>query len=125
MKAFTKFAGYILLKWLLFYIYQIIERGKYETWWDKATNTEGLFLAAFMLSALPIAELLILIIPFQFALKQKGWLATAILVFAFAIEFTIGWYATNQNLELWMIAKIALSIGLFCGLYRQQLQYHR
>lgn len=119
MTAFSKFSGYILLKWTLFYIYQFA--GNHTKWnWDKV-NGEGLFLAAFMLLALPLIELFVLFFPLQFALKQKGWMTISVLTAVFGLEFIIGWIAANQYLEAWMIVEIALGIGLFWLMYRKQL----
>ena len=119
MTAFSKFSGYILLKWTLFYIYQFV--GNHTKWnWDKV-NGEGLFLAAFMLLALPLIELFVLFFPLQFALKQKGWMTISVLTAVFGLEFIMGWIAANQHLEAWMIVKIALGIGLFWLMYRKQL----
>lgn len=119
MTAFSKFAGYILLKWTLFYIYQFT--GSHTQWsWNKV-NGEGLFLAAFMLLALPLVELFILFFPLQLALKQKGWKVISLLIATFGLEFITGWVATNQRFETWMIVKIVLSVGLFWLMYRKQL----
>lgn len=115
-----KFAGYILLKWVLFYAYQFIEGN--PKWNFEKANGEGLFLAAFMLLALPLVELVVLYYPFQLALKQKGWIAILLLIVTFGLEFIIGWYATNQYLEVWMIVKIVLSAVLFGLMYRKQLR---
>ncbi|MDB5143490.1 MAG: hypothetical protein JWQ66_2203 [Mucilaginibacter sp.] len=119
MKAFSRFAGYIGLKWSLFYIYQFTEG---NTKWDfDKVNGEGLFLSIFMLLILPLLEIVILFFPFYLALKQKGWIAILILILAFGLEFLIGWYATNQHFEIWMAVKIILSVGLFGLIYRKQL----
>lgn len=114
-----KFAGYILLKWVLFYAYQFIE-GSPKWNFDKA-NGEGLFLAAFMLLALPLVELVVLYYPFKLALRQKGWITILLLIATFCLEFIIGWYVTNQRLEVWMIVKIVLSVVLFAFMYRKRL----
>jgi len=119
MTAFSKFAGYILLKWTLFYIYQFSDSDT-EWNWNKA-NGEGLFLAAFMLLALPLIELIVLFFPLQLALRQKGWILIALLIAIFGLEFIIGWIASNQRFEVWMSVKIMLSIGLFWLMYRKQL----
>jgi hypothetical protein len=120
MKAFLKFTGYILLKWLCFYIYQVVE-SKRDWDWNRMQSREDIFYTAWMLLALPILEILILVLPFQLALKQRGWLVIAILLLAFVLEFIIGWFATNQRLEVWMIVKIILSMALFFLMYRKQL----
>lgn len=114
-----KFAQYILLEWVLFYTYQIIEGS--TKWNFEEANGEGLFLAAFMLLALPLVELVVFYYPFQLALKQKGRIAILLLSVTFGLEFIIGWYATSQNLELWMIVKIVLSAVLFGLIYRKQI----
>lgn len=90
-------------------------------WWGKSTNKEDILLAFFMLFALPILEIIVLILPFNFALKQKGWLAIAVLLLSFMLEFIMGWYATNQHFEQWMIIKILLSVGLFYLMYKKRL----
>lgn len=71
VKAFLKFTGYILLKWICFYIYQFIESG-FKVKWNHTTDFEGRFLEAIMLFILPLLEIIILFFPFQIALKQKG-----------------------------------------------------
>ena len=125
IRIFLKFAWYIILKWIIFYIYQfiesVIESGNQGKWWGHATNKEGLLLAAFMLFALPLVEIIVLIFPLQFALKQNGWTAIIILILSFGLEFIIGWYATNQHFEVWMIVKIIVSAGLFYLFYRKQI----
>jgi hypothetical protein len=119
MKAIPKFAGYIALKWVFFYIYQFTTG---DTKWNfDKVNGEGLFLAAFMLLILPLVEMVVLFFPFQFALKQRGWLVILILIVTFGLEFLIGWYATNQYFAVWMAIKIALSAILFGLMYRKQL----
>lgn len=119
MKAFPKFAIYILLKWTLFYAYQFME-GSTKWKWDKV-NGEGIFLAVFMLLALPLVELVALFFPVQWALKQKGFLTALLLFVAFGLEFMIGWFATNQRFEVWMVVKIVLSIVLFGLMYKKIL----
>ena len=119
MKAFPKFAGYIALKWIFFYICQFTTGG--TKWSFDKVNGEGLFLAAFMLLILPLVEMVVLFFPFQFALKQRGWLTILILIVTFGLEFLIGWYATNQHFAVWMMIKIALSAVLFGIMYRKQL----
>jgi hypothetical protein len=117
-KTFLKFVGYILLKWLCFYIYELAVNGFN---WDSKANKEGYILAAIMLFTLPLLECIVLFLPINFALKQKGWIMISILIFAFLLEFIIGWYATNQKFEVWMFVKMFLSIGLFYYLYRKEL----
>ncbi len=120
-KAFLKFLGYISFKWVCFYVYQIAQSNK--DWdWGRVKTKEDVYYTAWMLLALPVLELMILIFPFLLALKQKGELAVLILFIAFTLEFIIGWYATNQHLEVWMIVKIVLSMSLFFILYRNQLK---
>jgi uncharacterized protein YggT (Ycf19 family) len=119
LKIFLKFAGYILLKWIIFYIYELAVSSNFR--WSNETNYEGIMLTAIMLLAEPILEIIVLILPIHFALKQNGWTMISILVFVFLIEFVIGWYATNQKIEVWMIVKMILSIGLFYYLYRKEL----
>ena len=118
INSIVKFIGYISAKWLLFYIYQFLESGNKL---NQITNHEGRILAAIMLLLLPVIEILVLYLPFQFALKQKGLLTIFILFLAFAIEFSIGWFATNQKYEIWMVIKILLSVILFFLFYRRQL----
>lgn len=110
--------GYILLKWIIFYIYQLT--GSDVKWnWNKA-NGEGIFLTAFMLLALPIIELVILFYPLQLALMQKGWILISLLIAIFGLEFIIGSIATNQQFEVWMVIKIVLSVSLFWVMYRKK-----
>ncbi len=120
-RLFLKFAGYILLKWALFYAYQFVGSDSKWDWSGKSTNKEGVLLAAFMLLTLPFLEIIVLFFPFQWALKQKGLPAIIILMLSFTAEFIIGWYATNQHFETWMSVKIALSILLFYIMYRKSL----
>lgn len=116
--TFLKFVGYILLKWIFFYIYQFAGS---NIKWNQTTNYEGRILGAFMLLALPILEIITLILPFYLAMKKKGWTAIPILILVFVVEFLIGWYATNQHIEVWMVVKIVLSMSLFYLMYRKQL----
>jgi hypothetical protein len=118
IKTFLKFVGYILLKWLCFYIYQFAES---DFKLNPKVNNDGYILAAVMLFTLPLSEIIVLALPINFALKQKGWVMVSILIFAFLIEFIMGWYATNQKFEVWMLVKMILSIGLFYYLYRKEL----
>lgn len=120
MKAFFKFTGYIIVKWILFYTYQFVEGG--DAWSFNKANWEGLFLTGFMLLGLPLLEVIVLFFPTQLALHKKRWLATLLLFGVFGLEFFIGWFVTNQYVEIWMIVKIALSIGLFLLLYRKQFK---
>lgn len=119
MKVFQKFVVYIVLKWIVFYTYQFTDRN--VKWNTDGVNKEGIFLAVFMLLALPLMEILILFFPLDFALKQKGWRSILFLVLVFSLEFIIGWVATNQHFEVWMIVKIVLSTSLFLGMYGKQL----
>lgn len=119
MKKIPKFAVYILLKWALFYIYQFT--GGSIKWSFDKVNVEGLFLAVFMLFALPLMELVILFFPLQLALRLKGLVRILFLIAIFTLEFIIGWFATNQHFEIWMIVKIVLSILLFLLMYRKQV----
>jgi hypothetical protein len=119
MTTFLKFAGYILLKWTLFYIYQFAG-SDIKMNWNKA-NGEGILLTAFMLLALPIIELVILFYPLQLALRQKGWILISLLIAIFGLELIIGWIATNQQFEVWMAIKIVLSVSLFWVMYRKKI----
>lgn len=74
-----------------------------------------------MLLALPLVELVVLYYLFQLALRQKGWNTILLLIVTFGLEFIIGWFATNQNFEVWMAVKIVLSVVLFVLMYRKQL----
>ena len=119
MKAFIKFGGYIIVKWIVFYTYQFLEGS--SKWDFGKANGEGLFLAAFMLLALPLLEIVLLFLPVRLSFQQSGWIRLLLLTFVFCLEFGLGWYATNQNLEIWMVVKIVLSILLFLLFYRKQL----
>lgn len=119
MKAFPKFTGYILLKWALFYLYQFIEGS--TKWSFNKANSEGVFLAVFMLIALPLVELVILFYPLQLALRTKGLNTILLLIASFSLEFAIGWFITNQHFAVWMVVKIILSMLLFGLMYRKQL----
>lgn len=116
-----KFLGYIAIKWVLFYSYQYIESGN-KLDWNKVQNKEDILYTLWMLLALPLLETLILALPFHLALKQKGVFLLLILILVFVLEFAIGWFATNQKFALWMVVKLALSIGLFFLFYRKQLK---
>jgi hypothetical protein len=114
-----KFLLYITLKWIVFYSYQFLTG---DTTWDfEKANFEGIMLSVFMLIALPLLELIILYYPIHFALRQKKWSTIMLLIFAFSLEFLIGWFATNQSFENWMAIKLLLSICLFLIIYRNQL----
>jgi len=119
MNTFKTFALYIGLKWTLFYIYQFSTSN--TKWNFSKANSEGIFLAAFMLLIIPLSELVILYLPFYAALKQRGWIAMLILAGAFGLEFIISWFATNQRYETWMLVKLILSITLFFVIYRKQM----
>lgn len=122
MEWIFKFLGYIAMKWILFYGYQYIESG--NKWdWNKMQNREDALYTLWMLLALPLLETLILALPFQLALKQKGTFLLLILILVFVLEFAIGWFATNQKFALWMVVKLVLSIGLFFLFYRKQLKF--
>lgn len=69
-----------------------------------------------------LLKTLILALPFHLALKQKGVFLLLILILVFVLEFAIGWFATNQKFALWVVVKLALSIGLFFLFYRKQLK---
>lgn len=119
MRAFVKFGGYIAVKWAVFYTYQFLEGN--SKWDFRKANGEGLFLAAFMLLALPLLEIVLFFLPVRLSFQQSGWIRLFILTFVFCLEFVLGWYATNQNLEAWMVVKIVLGILLFLLFYRKQL----
>ena len=116
IKGILKFLGYVSLKWLCFYTYLLLN-SKSKWNWNQVQTKEDIFYTVWMLLALPIAEIAILLFPFQLALRFRGLWLLVILVFIFILEFTIGWYATNRHLELWMIIKITLSIVLFLLVY--------
>lgn len=118
IRILLKFVGYILLKWFCFYIYQFAE-SRFK--WNSKLDKDGYILAVVMLFTLPLLEIIVLIFPINFALKQKGWIMISILVLAFLIEFLMSWYLTNQKIEVWMVVKMILSIGLFSYLYRKEL----
>ena len=110
------------LKWVCFYLYQYLESG--SGWkWKRVETKEDVYYTAWILLVLPLLEMLLLALPIHLAIRQKGWLMITILVLTFALEFLIGWYATNQQLSIWMIVKIILSVGLFWLFYRKQLEF--
>lgn len=119
MKAFVKFVGYIAVKWTLFYVYQFLEGS--SKWDFGKANGEGLFLAAFMLLSLPLIEVVLLFFSIRLSLHQSGWTRFLILICVFCLEFALGWYATSQSFEVWMVVKIVLSVFLFLLFYRKQL----
>lgn len=119
MTAFPKFIGYMLIKWILFYTYQFTNSS--TKWhWNNA-NSEGLFLAVFMLLAFPLIELVVFFPLLKLALRQKGMILISLLVVIFGLEFLMGWIVTNQRYEVWMVVKIALSVSIFWLMYRKQL----
>lgn len=122
-KAYRRFFSYILLKWVGFYFCQFIEFGVRSGWnirWQ-IPNSEGLFLAVFMVLSLPFLELIVLAWPFELALRQRGWRTVAVLFMTFIVEFFLSWFFTNQHIETWMIVKISESIILYLFLYKDQL----
>ena len=109
-------------KWILFYLYQYLESG--TSWkWERVETREDVYYTVWMLLVLPLAEIILLALPIYIAIRQKGWLMIALLTLTFAIEFAIGWYATNQQISTWMFIKIILSMGLFYFFYRKQLHF--
>jgi hypothetical protein len=121
IRIFLKFSGYILIKWVGFFLYQFIESG--NSWdWGKVNSREGFLYTAWMLLALPVLEIFILIFPFQLALRQKGRIVLFILLLTFLFEFAIGWYATNQRFATWMIIKLFFSMVLFYFFYKKQIK---
>jgi hypothetical protein len=118
--VFRKFLVYLLLKWSIFYIYQF--SGTQTIWNWKHTNSEGVLLAALMLLAMPLTELVLFFFPVLLALRQKSWIMLLILIQVLGLEFLMGWLFTNQQLALWMVVKILLSAGLFVLIFRKQLQ---
>jgi|AVFP01.1.fsa_nt_gi hypothetical protein len=120
MGTLLRYLGYMATKWVCFYLYQYLGSG--SSWkWDRVETKEDVYYTAWMLLVIPVVEMLLLALPIHLALRQKGWLMIAILTFTFALEFAIGWYATNQQLSTWMIVKIILSVGLFGLFYRKLL----
>jgi len=119
MRAFVKSTGYIIVKWIVFYTYQFLEGN--SNWDFGKANREGLFLTVFMFLGLPVLEINMLYLPVKLSFQQSYWIRLFMLVFVFCLEFGVGWYATNQNFEDWMVVKIALSIILFLLFYRKQL----
>jgi hypothetical protein len=122
MAAILKFVGYILLKWLCFFIYQYAESQKK---WDLENlhKKEDVLYTLWMFLSLPVIEIIIFALPFQLALKQKGISLIIILILCFVLEFAVSWYATNQQFAIWMLVKIILSIGFFYLFYRRQLSF--
>ncbi|MEJ5146932.1 hypothetical protein [Sphingobacterium sp. MYb388] len=118
MGAFAKFGGYIAVKWVIFYIYLFLDGN--SKWDFGRVNVEGFFLAVFMLLSLPILEVGLLFLPVRLSFRQSKWTRLLILFCVFSLEFALGWYATNQDLETWMLVKIGLSILLFLLFYRKQ-----
>lgn len=117
IKTMLKFSCYILLKWLCLYTYLLADsESKWD--WDKVKTKEDAFYTAWMLFALPIVELLVLFLPFLLALRSEGLKSIVAFSCVFILEFVVGWYATNQHIELWMIIKITFSIVLFLIVYR-------
>lgn len=120
MGAFVKFGGYIAVKWVIFYIYLFLEGN--SKWDFGRVNVEGFFLAVFMFLSLPILEVVLLFLPVRLSFRQSKWTRLLILFCVFSLEFALGWYATNQHLETWMLVKIGLSILLFLLFYRKQFK---
>jgi hypothetical protein len=103
-----------------FYIYQFSGTQTILDW--KHINSEGVLLAAIMLLAMPLTELIIFFFPVMLAPRQNSWIKLLILIQVLGLEFLIGWLFTNQQLALWMVVKILLSAGLFVLIFRKQLQ---
>lgn len=120
VKSFIKFSGYIFLKWVCFYSYVFIAN-KTLLKWDQKTSFEGVILLIGMLFIIPLLELLILFLPFNLFMKQKGWKTLFVLALAFSLEFLLTWSTTNQQIAIWMVVKIAISIILYLLLYQKQL----
>ena len=122
MRAFLRYFGYLMSKWTVFYIYQYIEAdSKWD--WSKVKTFEDVFYTSWMLLAMPLLELLILAFPIYFALKQKGKNLIFMLIGVFVLEFTLGWFLTNEQFSSWMVVKILLSIALFTLFYRNKLSF--
>ncbi len=121
MKGLKLFILYISLKWLMFYIYQFLTGN--TKWNFEDANIEGIFLALFMLTIIPLIETFVLFFPFQWALKTHGWIMISILIGTFSLELLIGWFATNQYFATWMLIKIVLSVFLFLLIYRKQIKF--
>ena len=121
MGAILKYLGYMATKWIIFYLYQYIESG--ADWnWERVKTQEDVQYTAWMLLALPAIEMILMAAPLHIAIRQKGWIMLLVLLLTFALEFAIGWYATNQQLATWMVVKILLSAGFFWLFYRKELQ---
>ena len=102
------------IKWTIFYCYLLVESGKnILSDFSKLKTGEDIVYTIWMLAALPVFEMLILIIPFLMALRYKGWIGYMILTFTFLVEFLIGWYATNQKFATWMTIKIFISMLIY------------
>jgi NADH:ubiquinone oxidoreductase subunit 3 (subunit A) len=122
MGTLFRYLGYMAAKWVCFYLYQYFESG--NSWkWERVETKEDVYYTAWMLLVLPAAEMFLLALPIHLAIRQKGWIMLVALALTFALEFAIGWYATNQQLSTWMIVKIFLSVGLFWLFYRKQLEF--
>lgn len=122
MGALLRYLGYMAAKWVLFYLYQYLESdGSWK--WERVETKEDVYYTAWMLLILPVVEIFLLALPIHLAIRQKGWLMVAIVILTFALEFAFGWYATNQQLSIWMVVKIALSVGLFYLFYRRLLVF--
>lgn len=123
MGTLLRYLGYMSAKWICFYLYQYLASGR--SWkWDRVVTKEDFFYTAWMLFFLPLVEMILLALPIHLAINQKGWLMITILFLTFALEFAIGWYATNQQFSAWMIVKIILSVGLFWLFYRKLLNFN-
>lgn len=122
METLLRYLGYMVAKWVCFYLYQYFESG--NSWkWERLETIEDIYYTAWMFFALPVVEIFLLALPIHLAIRQKGWIMLIALALIFILEFTIGWYATNQQLSTWMIVKGLLSIGLFWLFYREQLEF--
>ncbi len=114
-----KFVGYIILKWVCIYTFEYFDS---SIKWNQEINHEGWLLAAFMLLAMPLLEIILLTIPFHWALKHKGGILIAILLSTFALEFAIGYYMTTQRFATWIIIKLFFSVALFYLFYKKQIK---
>ena len=120
MKYVIKFSACIFLKYLVLYAYLFIRIIDFDL--SRVKTPEDFFYTLWMLLFLPLVEILVLILPFRFALNQHGIVLIISLTLFWVLEFLLGWTMTSQSLESWMGIKIVLSILLLFLFYGKQIK---
>ncbi len=121
MITFLRYLGYMTAKWLIFYIWTFgICENNWE--WSRVKSIEDIYYTIVMLLLFPFIEIVILALPMYLTIHQKRWSMAMFLALFFILEFTLGWYSTNQHFSSWMFEKIILSIILFYIFFKKQIK---